>query len=264
MNTAPECIDMTESLRRGAGRLLYNGDEGSLVLSMDGTFLLSDMLDGVLLCEKIRTLCPAAPKLFTVKSADAATALMREFSLHDSIRCTQWVYEKSEPPCPVTADIRPLTQEHAALVASVYHDGDGAYIRDRIEHGALFGVFESDALAGFAGFHDDGSMGMLEILPPFRRRGYAAQLEAFLIAAALKEAARPTATWSTETKRRCICSGKWASPAPAFPRSGSIKQRKETKRIGFVSFFQKYRKSSCKIKFLCYNAISSKRTKHLK
>ena len=29
-------------------------------------------------------------------------------------------------------------------------------------------------------------------------------------------------------------------------------------------FFQKYRKSSCKIKFLCYNTISSKRTKHLK
>ena len=84
MNTAPECVDMTESLRRGAGRLLYNGDEGSLVLSTDGTFLLSDIQDGALLCEKIRTLCPAAPKLFTVKSADAATALMREFSLHDS------------------------------------------------------------------------------------------------------------------------------------------------------------------------------------
>ena len=170
MNTAPECVDMTESLRRGAGRLLYDGDEGSLVLSTDGTFLLSDIQDGALLCEKIRTLCPAAPKLFTVKSDDAAAALMREFSLHDSMRCTQWVYEKA---------------------ASVYHDGDGAYIRNRIEHGALFGVFESDALAGFAGFHDDSSMGMLEILPPFRRRGYAAQLEAFLIAAALKEGRTP-------------------------------------------------------------------------
>ena len=54
MNTAPECIDMTESLRRGAGRLLYDGDEGSLVLSTDGTFLLSDIQDGALLCEKIR------------------------------------------------------------------------------------------------------------------------------------------------------------------------------------------------------------------
>jgi len=38
MNTAPECIDMTESLRRGAGRLLYNGDEGSLVLSTEERF----------------------------------------------------------------------------------------------------------------------------------------------------------------------------------------------------------------------------------
>ena len=53
------------------------------------------------------------------------------------------------------------------------------------------GVDQPDALAGFAGFHDDSSMGMLEILPPFRRRGYAAQLEAFLIAAALKEGRTP-------------------------------------------------------------------------
>ena len=93
--------------------------------------------------------------------------------------------------CAVASLGTSLTQEHAALAASVYHDGDGAYIRNRIEHGALFGVFESDALAGFAGFHDDSSMGMLEILPPFRRRGYAAQLEAFLIAAALKEGRTP-------------------------------------------------------------------------
>ena len=102
---------------------------------------------------------------------------MREFSLHDSIRCTQWVYEKSEPPCPVTADIRPLTQEHAALVASVYHDGDGAYIRDRIEHGAFFGVFESDALAGFAGFRAPASSPQRRNPPLgfFRRRSCHAQ-----------------------------------------------------------------------------------------
>ncbi len=191
MNTESECVDMTEMLRRGTGRLLYDGAEGSIVLSTDGTFLLSDVQDGALLCEKIRALCPAVPQLFTVKSDDAASALMQEFSLHDSMRCTQWVYEKCEPPCAVTADISPLTQEHAALAASVYHDGGGAYIRDRIEHGALWGVFEGDELAGFAGFHDDGSMGMLEVLPPFRRRGYAAQLEAFLIAAALKEGRTP-------------------------------------------------------------------------
>lgn len=189
MNTAPECIDMAEMLRRGDGRLIFDGTEGAIVLSTDGTLLMSDIQDGALLCGKIHALCPTVPQLFTVKSDNAAAALMREFSLHDSMRCTQWVYEKSTPPFPVTADIRPLTQEHAALAASVYHDG--AYIHERIESGALWGVFEGESLAGFAGFHAEGSMGMLEILPPFRRRGYAAQLEAFLIAAALKEGRTP-------------------------------------------------------------------------
>ena len=52
-------------------------------------------------------------------------------------------------------------------------------------------LIRNDALAGFAGFHDDGSMGRLEIRPPVRRRGYAAQLEAFRSAAALKEGRTP-------------------------------------------------------------------------
>lgn len=87
MNTAPECIDMTESLRCGAGRLLYNGDEGSLVLSTDGTFLLSDMLDGMLLCEKIRTLCLPLQTVHRQKrrcrsSADAGILPARFHALH--------------------------------------------------------------------------------------------------------------------------------------------------------------------------------------
>lgn len=191
MQFSPERIDMQEMLRHRKGSLLYDGAEGAIVLSSDGTLLLSDIQDGAFLCGRIRACCPAIPEVFTLKGDAAAETVMQEFSLHFSTRCTQWVYEKGEPPCPVTADIRPLTQEHAALAASVYHDGDGAYIRNRIEHGALFGVFESDALAGFAGFHGEGSMGMLEVLPEYRHRGYAMQLEAFLIRTALAEGRTP-------------------------------------------------------------------------
>lgn len=35
--------------------------------------------------------------------------------------------------------------------------------------------------AGFIGFHDDGSTGLLEVLPPYRRRGIAQCLEKFMI-----------------------------------------------------------------------------------
>lgn len=186
MILSPARADMAEILRLGTGKLLYDGEDGAILLSPDGTMLTSDVQSGERLCSLIRTLCPALPEVFSLKNECAAEILLREFSLHASTRCTQWVYEKSEPPFPAAAEIRPLTMAHAAFAASVYHDGDGSYIRDRIGHGALWGVFEEEQLAGFAGFHAEGSMGMLEILPPFRCHGYAMQLEAFLIAAALK------------------------------------------------------------------------------
>lgn len=184
------CADMREALRRGLVHTLYDGTEGTLLLSTDGTMLMSDVQDGAFLCETIRSLCPNAPELFTLKSKPAAQEVLRAFSLGGCELCTQWVYEKASPPLPLTADIRPLSQAHIALAAAVYHD-EGDYIRDRVEHQALYGLFEGDALAGFAGFHSEGSMGMLEILPEFRLRGYAMQLESFLIGTALDEGRVP-------------------------------------------------------------------------
>ena len=191
MNATLDRADMAAILCLGTGKLLYDGSDGAIILSPDGTMLTSDMQSGERLCELIRTRCPALPAVFSLKSEAAADMLKREFSMHLSTRCTQWVYEKDAPPFPATADIRPLEMVHAEFAASVYHDGDGTYIRDRIEHGALWGVFEGNELAGFAGFHGEGSMGMLEILPPFRRRGYAMQMEAFLISVALDEGRPP-------------------------------------------------------------------------
>ena len=57
---------------------------------------------------------------------------------------------------------------------------DIGYIRDRIEAG-MFGVFLKGEIAGFAGTHEERSMGLLEILPEYRRLGLAYALEAHLI-----------------------------------------------------------------------------------
>ena len=184
-------IDMVEMLRRGEARVLYDGSEGAILLSGDGTMLTSDIQDGALLCEKVRALCPAVPEVFTLKSDAAAETVLRTFSLHSATRCTQWSYEKDKLPFPVTADVRLLPEVYAPLAGEVYHEGSERYIRDRIDRRALWGVFEGEMLAGFAGFHGEGSMGMLEILPPFRHRGYAMQLEALLIGIALSEGRTP-------------------------------------------------------------------------
>lgn len=45
----------------------------------------------------------------------------------------------------------------------------------------MWGLFEGNAIAGFIGMHPEGSMGLLEVLPEYRRRGYGYLLEAYLI-----------------------------------------------------------------------------------
>ena len=54
MQFSPERIDMLEMLRHRKGSLLYDGAEGAIVLSSDGTLLLSDIQDGAFLCGRNR------------------------------------------------------------------------------------------------------------------------------------------------------------------------------------------------------------------
>lgn len=77
--------------------------------------------------------------------------------------------------------IRPLSMTEFDFVRAVYRTvDDDAYIRDRIEEGML-GAWYKGRLAGFMGTHSDGSMGLLEVLPEYRRLGIGKALEFELI-----------------------------------------------------------------------------------
>ncbi len=61
-----------------------------------------------------------------------------------------------------------------------------------IENGMLFwGVDPAGNRIGFSGFHPEGSMGLLHVSEAFRNRGYALQLENFLIETALEKGLIP-------------------------------------------------------------------------
>lgn len=99
--------------------------------------------------------------------------------------CHQMIYTKKEPPVVHNPAVttRMLTQDDVAFVVENYHN-PGAYeshIRRRIQEGMVGGMIGGQ-LAGFAGVHEEGCIGMLEIVPQFRRRGVAEVLEAQVIA----------------------------------------------------------------------------------
>lgn len=178
--------DLFALRQRQLAATLYDGAEGS-VLWNDGA-LYSDILDGNRLCAVLDTLHLQDLDVCEVKSRSAADALKAHFGFTGENSCSQWVYPLPTPPEQRDADIRILAREDVPLAAAHYHltDDAVAYFHSCIDREQLWGLYENGRLAGFIGLHTEGSMGMLEILPEFRRRGYGCTLESYLIAEHLR------------------------------------------------------------------------------
>ena len=167
-------IDQTELLRREHGRTLYEGAEGSVLCSPDGRTVFSDILDIPRLRALLQALTPPQTDTFFGESAQAADLVTELFGMTGRTDCAQWVYcRDAAPDFDRSIDIHPMPREDVPLAAPHYSLlGDCTeFFYEQSAAGRLFGLYEGGRLAGFIGLHHEGSMGMLEILPEFRRRG---------------------------------------------------------------------------------------------
>ena len=181
------CGYLLDFYRRGA-RVCHAGEDG-LVLKNDefdicyagGTAFVPEM---------------ASSSLVLVENRALAERLAARESKLEIMECVQCMYLDKEPPRTERFDgtLRPLTLEDLDFVVENYHH-PGAFaehIRGRIREGML-GAEIGGRLAGFIGIHEEGAMGLLEVLPAFRRRGLAEALEAALIKRQLERGFLPYA-----------------------------------------------------------------------
>ena len=83
--------------------------------------------------------------------------------------------------------IRALGPEHIQTAITHYTlIKDPSYMKERIQKRQVYGAFLPDEdgreqLAAFVGFHAEGSCGMLEVFPAYRRRHLAMALETYII-----------------------------------------------------------------------------------
>lgn len=176
-------VDLYALLEHEGGKLLYEGCEGCVAQAADGETFMSDILDGEHLCRILHVLNAEKMTQIVVKSPDAVQKVSAEFGFHDTCPCTQWSYWRDELPKLPEHDIRPLELCHSKLAAQHYKLFSDAepHLIERIQAGRMWGLFEDGKLAGFIGTHSEGSIGMLEVLPEYRRKGYGMMLESFLI-----------------------------------------------------------------------------------
>ena len=111
----------------------------------------------------------------------------------ETMPCYQASYQSKEPvaePEIPGIEIKPLTEEHLGFVMKEYEDDEG-YIRFCIGNGMLGAFDENGNCAGFIGTHGEGSIGLLKVLPEYRRRGIGIALEARMINRKLREVKIP-------------------------------------------------------------------------
>ncbi len=103
----------------------------------------------------------------------------------------------SQEPFQIKTDtvLKPLTHEHLEFVIQTYrmakfYSNPEESFTEALDRG-MIGAFVDGQIAGFIGRHTEGAMGMLEVLPNFRRRGLGKALEQKLINDYLSEGKIP-------------------------------------------------------------------------
>lgn len=188
-------IDMIEAIRRGEARLLdiqaggvllYHASAATWMMSSPDPGASEALLDIIIRNSgQDRHIFSETdePPLFVAHQTHYIARTQAILGLPRSMPCLQSAYFAGTPlPMPEgPGEIRRLDLSFLADVHRHYSHPVGLdYLRERLEAGVFHGVFVEGRLAGFAGVHAEGSLGMLEVLPEFRRQGVAMQLQAHM------------------------------------------------------------------------------------
>ncbi len=175
-------IDMLETFDREEAELLYADEDGVLIISEScGAYLVSTESEALMdrFCDMM-----LSPVLITTHQTKFLPLLNERFGFNKNNECYQCAYlqtNRLDELIPGGIELHDLTLSEIDFVLRHYdHIPFREYIEDRISTG-MIGAFSGSEPIGFIGTHSDGSMGMLEVLPEYRRRGIAYSLEAALI-----------------------------------------------------------------------------------
>lgn len=198
-------MDMTEVIDRGQAELLYaEANDICLRDMVSGMVFLSvsNVESGRRILKQI--VQKEKPEVLTVHQEFMVSEVQQLFGGEIFADCYQFVYTRREK-LPIAGlyrldgktaegqiEIRKLDMKYFDIVNQCYATmDDPEYIKGRLESGWMFGAFLGEKLTGFIGLHEEGSMGILEVLPEYRGRKIGKALETYLINLCLEHGFTP-------------------------------------------------------------------------
>ena len=178
-------LDMTEPVRRGTGVVHFASPEGALVevdTRGQGDVIYTLCAANLETAEKLCRMIPNSAVFVTVHEKLCFPLLRQRVGYETINGCWQVGYLGHTPlPLPeLGLEVRRLEPCHIPLVEARYTLVEEGYAASVLRRGDLYGAFRGEKLWGFAGFHPEGTIGLLEVFPEHRRQGVGALLQAYL------------------------------------------------------------------------------------
>lgn len=165
-------VDMICMLGMEGSSVPYAGDDGAYVKMDDHLVSIASFSGGDGILSHLEDGFP----LVCVHDENLRNVLVNDLGYENEEgcwSCSWW----GGPTGECGHDMRTLDTSYLERIHEVYSLSDRQELERDLEKGMVTGLFVEDSLVGFIGFHREGSMGMLHVFEPYRRRGYAEVLE---------------------------------------------------------------------------------------
>jgi len=199
-------IDMIELINRGRARIVYHDADEILLRDIVTGIYFHTRMSGVPQMEwklPLKLAKDERIECIVLHQREMVPLMEMHFHLKEDMECLQGAYTRREK-LPVRGlygpdgrgengfSIRTLTEEFIPFVAEHYSEiGSPEYVTERILHGAVYGAFYEEKIVGFIADHEEGSIGMLYVLPEYRKRHVAMALETYCMNLAVERGEIP-------------------------------------------------------------------------
>jgi len=182
-------IDLIEPLREGTAEVLLASEAGVLIC-INGNTLCSALFDECSLPDFARHMIGSNHAICVHDGP--LVGYLKEKGLVYHLGCVQAVYT-SKQKCTLSSQfsIQIVGPDDLNIVLEHYKHADKEYITDRVASGCMRKAVVDGRLAAFIGRHAEGTIGMLQVLPDFRRRHIGEELEKAYINLLLEEGRTP-------------------------------------------------------------------------
>ena len=179
-----ENLGIARVLERGTAEVIADTADVLLVRDrVSGAYLLAcdDVEAGLAALDGTRGL-----DLLMVSHPATGRAAFARYGFAEQIECYQVAYY-GPPPAPPGGllTLRPAQASDLPLLTAHYHRISPEELARVVDRDSLLLGYEGDRPVGFIGEHLEGSMGLLYVLPDYRRRGFATALETAYLARTL-------------------------------------------------------------------------------